>query len=70
MTGTRQIETAMNLLKQTLEVVHLAEQLQWVNPKAIRMALEDMKQAGLKGEKYDQLLQEIETNYPLVTKGI
>jgi len=70
MTGSKQIETAMNLLKQTLEVVRLAEQLQWVNPKAIRMALEDMKQAGLKGEKYDQLLQEIEMNYPLVTKGI
>ncbi|MFV0418490.1 MAG: SUMF1/EgtB/PvdO family nonheme iron enzyme [Dysgonomonas sp.] len=53
------------------QVINIQEELKWVNLKAIRKALDDMKKSsGFDAEKYEKKYNELAFNYEPALKGI
>ncbi len=66
-----QVYGVLELVRQAAKATDLNEQLGWVNLKAIRMALDDMKKnPGYDAEKYEQKYRELEAEYPAAIKEI
>lgn len=66
-----QIRGCIALAQQAAEIAGLCEQLQWVNLKAMCMALDDMKKnPAFDAAKYGQKLKEIEATYAGVVRDI
>ncbi|MBR8535033.1 SUMF1/EgtB/PvdO family nonheme iron enzyme [Carboxylicivirga sediminis] len=67
----KKIEACLQLFKRVLNVYSLQEELEWVKPESIQLAVENMKQdANFDTTRYTSMLKEISHLLPLVQKGI